>query len=100
MESGDFGVILLQLAIAVIMGFWAKSIYTKKGRSPGWGFVIGFILGIIGVIICSVVKPAEGYRADPATLKTDETTCPHCLETIKIGAKVCKHCGANLDNPI
>jgi len=96
MESGNFGVLFAQLLIALAFGFWCKSIYQKKGRSPGWGFAIGFFLSLIGVIICSVVKPAEGFRAEPSTPKTDETKCPHCLEIIKIGASVCKHCGANL----
>lgn len=93
MDSSNVGVIFIQLIVAVGMGFWAKSICEKKGRSPGWGFVLGFILGIFGVIIASLLKPTEEMLSRPSTPKADETTCPHCLEIIKVGASVCKHCG-------
>lgn len=95
MDSGEVGVLFVQLLIAVGFGFWAKSIYVKKGRSPGWGFVLGFFLSFIGVIIASAVKPSEEMLTRPSTPKADETKCPHCLEYIKIGATVCKHCGKN-----
>lgn len=96
MGSGDSGILLVQLFIAVLFGFWCRSIFAKKGRSPGWGFVIGFCLSLIGVVICSLVKPSEEYQAELASIpKTDEKKCPHCLEIIKVGATVCKHCGNN-----
>lgn len=30
-------------------------------------------------------------------MEPDEKTCPFCAETIKAAAKVCKHCGRDLD---
>jgi len=95
MDSGEIGFLfiqLVQLLIAILMGFWAKSIYEKKGRSPGWGFIIGFFLSILGVLIASLLKSSEKMLNQSSAPKTDETKCPHCLEIIKKGATVCKHC--------
>lgn len=96
-DDGSGFVILLQLAMGVLFGFICKGVYERKGRKPGWGFAIGFFLGLVGLIICALVPETDAKKAEALAPKADETKCPHCLEIIKVGASVCKHCGRNPD---
>jgi hypothetical protein len=48
---------LAVIAIPVGLGFWASSIAKKKDRSAGRFFALGFVLGVIGIIIAAVVRP-------------------------------------------
>jgi hypothetical protein len=96
-DSGDTGLVLFQLAIAIGFGFWASSVFKKKGRSPGWGFVLGLCLSLLGMLIAWGLPETDAKKAESISIqKVDETKCPHCLEFVKIGAKVCKHCGTSL----
>jgi hypothetical protein len=66
---------LVFATIATIVG-------ANKGRA-GFGFLMGFLLGLIGLIII-IVMPAAGYD------------CPFCKGTVKKGASICPHCRSNL----
>lgn len=48
-------------------------------NSAGTGFILGLILGPLGLIIAF-------------TLKGDRRKCPFCAELVKPEAKVCPHC--------
>jgi len=69
--------------IWIVCGVAAMSIYQKKGRSGLTGFLGGFILGPIGLILAL----ASG---------SDLPTCPFCAERIQKAAKVCPHCQRDL----
>ena len=66
---------LAVIAIPVGLGFWASSIAKKKDRSAGRFFALGFVLGVIGIIIAAVVRPgprpvrAARYVVDAARVK-------------------------------
>lgn len=62
---------------------WICSVCGKKlgGGSNGWG--------LAGALFSSNPKEVDGFRID----------CPHCAEKIKAAAKVCKHCGREI-NPV
>jgi predicted lipid-binding transport protein (Tim44 family) len=84
------------LLCALLAGF----IGNQKGKL-GLGVVLGLLLGVIGVIIMLIVKPADGTANVPANGTSDvpasnEKACPQCAETVKIAAIKCKHCGADL----
>jgi hypothetical protein len=51
--------LLVVIGIPVGLGFWASSIATKKDRSAGGFFALGFFLPVIGVIIAAVVSPGQ-----------------------------------------
>jgi uncharacterized membrane protein YeaQ/YmgE (transglycosylase-associated protein family) len=55
-----FGVAIV---VALVCGMISASIAGKKGLSAGGYFFLGFILGVIGIIIAAVAQPA--FRASP-----------------------------------
>jgi len=51
--------------IALVMGVIGLIIGTRKGH-PVWGFFLGFLLSVIGLVIIAVTKPSEEYRVKEA----------------------------------
>ena len=48
------------------LALWTRSIAQKKGRNPHLWFGIGFLLGLIGVIIIYFLKPRAVRSRTPA----------------------------------
>jgi hypothetical protein len=59
------------LGAAVICGFMSAAIAQNKGLPPAGYMILGFLLGIIGLIIAAAARPAvpvpqpPGWYADP-----------------------------------
>jgi len=53
------------LAMGVLMGAWGNYIADKKNRSRVLGFSLGFLFGILGVIVMYFIP------AQPTTEETD-----------------------------
>lgn len=70
---------LIAIVLATIIG-------ANKGRA-GAGFLLGTLLGLIGVIIIACMRPDPTYGRYP---------CPECAEAIMPAAKVCPNCRAVL----
>lgn len=80
---------------------------SERWEDGSWGcgaFMIALLLcvlvvGIFVFIYLLVVKPAGTltvtYEQRPAevTGTTGEKACPMCAESVKLAAKLCKHCG-------
>ena len=96
-STSTFIGLICGLAICIGLGAAGASIMKNKGRSQALGWVLGIFLGLIGIIICAVISPNPDYMAQrqamPQMMRADEMKCPHCQETIKIGATVCRFCG-------
>lgn len=60
--------------------------------------IVGAVLLVVGVIMATR-KKAEPPPSAEGALKWewDERDCPHCAERIKKAAKVCKHCGRDVE---
>ena len=56
--GGFFIFMLIGLAIAVAFGYWGMKVVTKKGHAAWLGFVLGFFVSWVGIIICYVL-PAK-----------------------------------------
>ena len=81
--------LLVWLLIWIVCGMAAGALMSKKGRSWNAGFVLGFLLGPIGVVIALV------FRAN--TSKTGEfKVCSQCAERIRTEAKICRYCGSDV----
>jgi len=73
-------------------GIAAASISAGKGRSGFGGFLLGLILGPIGLAIVLLMgKSQEGQRA-ASTRMGEKRPCPACRELIAFDATVCPQC--------
>ena len=75
-------------AILLVCGVIGALIASSRGATAFVGFLLGFFLGIIGVVITLFLKPAQPAAA--AGKATRE--CPHCKEPMRTDASVCPHC--------
>ena len=84
------GILLLVFAAA------GANIAKNRGHNQGVGCVVGGILGLVGLIILAVWPKNQAVldarQVVSTAPKADERACPHCGETIKAIARVCKHC--------
>lgn len=80
------------VGIWVLCGIIAASIYKNKGRRESWGFLVGLLLGPLGILYAAVRSPDTG-RLEREQLRTGQAKrCPHCGELIRPEATICKHC--------
>lgn len=72
-------VIILWLVLSLSVGSW----YGNKGGSGVLGFLVSIIFTpLVGAIMVVVSNPGP--------------KCPHCRETVKRGATLCRFCGQSL----
>lgn len=90
------------------------AVILSRYDKAGTGCLLGVILGPIGVIIAWVMRDNQktdetvAAAQSSSTVQTEETgststkwgrakrKCPHCAEVILLEAKVCKHCGRDV----
>lgn len=65
MQTSDY---LIYVGIWIFCGIIAAVMYSKKGRSSGTGFVLGFFLGPIGILIAAFSKTYDNGVAQVAAL--------------------------------
>ena len=89
--------------MALIMGLVFASIgYSVGGKRghPGLGAVLGFFLGIIGLLILLVIPKKRTYANQSMYVPGAFTPtpnqgalCPGCRAPVGLGASVCQRCG-------
>lgn len=81
--------LLLSLALTVAAVWVSVHLGNKKG-TVALGWVLGILLGWIGVVIMLIIPPsAEAQRREALQ---NGFACPYCQEPVRHGATVCPHC--------
>jgi hypothetical protein len=84
-------VIVVAFIGALLSGYAGMTIWARKGGKPAGGFLVGGLLGAIGVFILAAARPRPS-EIDSAARSQGLTPCPHCAELIKHQAQVCRYC--------
>lgn len=98
---------IFALAASILLGYWAGKVGVRNGRSFGACFLLGFLLGLIGVLIVYVIGQTRGTRTIPnrASHETGPETeqeerrfkvCPFCEKLIPCAAEYCQYCGEGI----
>lgn len=78
----------------IIFGLVGWGIGERKGRA-GAGFVFGALLGPIGWVVV-LLGPDLKVEQESTRLRK----CPYCAELVQPDAKLCKHCGQDIEDVI
>ena len=98
-STSPIGWVLLYVGLCIIFGHLSGKIASNKGRDYANYFWLGFLLGVIGLIIVALMGDKSGaapkdFNGDSVE---DQKVCKYCAEFIKKDAIFCKHCKNNLN---
>jgi hypothetical protein len=74
------------------------TIWARKGGRPGKGFLLGGLLGVLGVLILVLAAPGPA-ESGSAARSAGLVRCPHCAELISHRAHVCRYCQREVTAP-
>ena len=89
-------VVVISVMGALLSGYAGMTIWARKGGKPGGGFLLGALLGVLGVVILAVATPRQ-KEIDSAARSAGLVRCPHCAELIYHQAHVCRYCQREVD---
>lgn len=75
----------------ILCGVVAAVIASSKGGSGGVGFLVGALLGPLGIII-SLFMGSEAGKVEKQVSQGGMKKCPMCAEAVLAEAVICKHC--------
>lgn len=87
---------LFILFVWCLFGIAGGIVLGNKGRSGCGGFLLGFLLGPIGLVIALVMRADQGALERQDLASGTARRCPSCAEIVRAEALKCKHCGADL----
>mgnify|MGYP001098323073 CR=1 FL=1 len=77
------------------LGIVGAMISKDKGNSGCGGFILGALLGPIGLLMAFFTPENQEEKR---RMSGDTKQCPYCAEYVKEDAIICKHCRSRLDN--
>lgn len=98
-SSNPLGWILAFIGFFIVIGHFTGKIASDKGRDYSNYFWLGFLLGLIGLLIVALMgdqNPKKVKLVEEGLIE-DQKKCKYCAEYVKIDAIFCKHCKNNLN---
>lgn len=87
---------LTQLCLlSVLVGLLPAAIAYNKGHGFFKWWVFGAAIFILALPAAILIKP-DTETLESRQLQQGMVKCPYCLELIKKGARICKHCGRTI----
>lgn len=83
------------LVVALVCGLVGAIVADHRSGEVLGGFLIGFVLGPLGVLIAAVKKPSQ-KQLDKMREKEGLRKCPFCAEHVKPEAVMCRYCHSEL----
>ncbi len=83
--------VALYVAAAIFVGNKAKS----KGYSKAGFIVFALFFLPVALIVVLIIQPSTVQREQVAAATLSK--CPSCAELVQPEAKVCKHCGRDIE---
>ena len=92
-------VVVVAFMGALFSGYAGMTIWARKGGKPGKGFLVGGLLGVLGVLILVLATPRRA-EIDSAARTEGLVRCPGCAERINHQAHVCHYCRREVAAPV
>lgn len=87
---------LLLLAIPICAAILGYKLAKDRNREAGiWAALCFFLPVLLIVILC--LSPIQGNQITSDNVTIHLRKCPYCAEKILAEAKICKHCGRDVE---
>ena len=93
--------------ISFPIGLYCRTLMKTKGYDGSTGFFLGFLLSILGMLICALKPfnkaethyqpPYDQSYQPPILNEQNAVRCPHCLELTPNSSQYCIKCGCKLN---
>ena len=88
--------IVFYFFISLIIAYWMLKDADKRGRNGVVWFIIGLILGLIGLIIWYIIRP-KTLKSEMKKIDSGRRSCLNWGRIIPEDSRICPYCSKNFE---